>query len=62
MANFICLGVYYYCFFPHQVNIIPVIAKADTVSRSELSLFKARVSGMTWCYMTGKGGHVGPGS
>ena len=29
---------------PSQVNIIPVIAKADTVSRSELSSFKARVS------------------
>ena len=31
---------------PHslQVNIIPVIAKADTISRSELSQFKARVS------------------
>ena len=27
-----------------QVNIIPVIAKADTVSRSELSSFKGRVS------------------
>ena len=26
-----------------QVNIIPVIAKADTISRSELSQFKARV-------------------
>lgn len=29
-----------------QVNIIPVIAKADTISRSELSQFKARVSDM----------------
>ena len=27
-----------------QVNVIPVIAKADTISRSELSQFKARVS------------------
>ena len=26
-----------------QVNVIPVIAKADTISRSELTQFKARV-------------------
>ena len=28
---------------PSQVNIIPVIAKADTIARSELPQFKARV-------------------
>ncbi len=33
-----------YIHTPHQVNIIPIIAKADVVSRSELPQFKARVS------------------
>ena len=32
-----------------QVNIIPVIAKADTISRSELPQFKARVSVCVCC-------------
>lgn len=27
-----------------QVNVIPIIAKADTISRSELNQFKGRVS------------------
>ena len=26
------------------MNVVPIIAKADTISRSELSQFKARVS------------------
>jgi septin 6/8/11 len=29
---------------PSQVNIIPVIAKADTIARSELPQFKARIT------------------
>lgn len=33
-----------------RVNIIPVIAKADTVSRAELSQFKARVSSHDLCH------------
>lgn len=33
----------YYSVVCMQVNVIPVIAKADTISRSELSQFKARV-------------------
>lgn len=32
----------------HKVNIIPIIAKADTVARSELEDFKMRVS----CHVT----------
>lgn len=30
-------------FFPLQVNIIPVIAKADTVSKSELDKLKIKI-------------------
>ena len=28
------------------MNVIPIIAKADTIARSELNQFKARVSGL----------------
>lgn len=31
------------CFFYVQVNIIPVIAKADTVSKSELDKLKIKI-------------------
>ena len=35
------------CYSIPQVNIIPIIAKADTIARSELPQFKARVSTLT---------------
>lgn len=37
------INVYPYFFLPNQVNIIPIIAKADTISKSELQKFKIKI-------------------
>jgi len=31
-----------------RVNLIPVIAKADTLTQSDLAVFKQRVSSLVW--------------
>lgn len=35
-----CISIF---FLPNQVNIIPIIAKADTISKSELQKFKIKI-------------------
>lgn len=43
----LCLDIqsfFFSIFFPLQVNIIPIIAKSDAISKSELTKFKIKIT------------------